>query len=147
MKHILIKQYDGPWRFSQLSYEKEKKPNISDMAYVLFRNYSSSVNAYEIVDLIVNNRDQIISCQCRFWKYEAWSKELFDLVKFFEGRFRKKPNLLLASEETFRLIDAGSKQKVKGLKGTDFKLKFCVDEKLQKHEYRLIYDEQAFITS
>ncbi len=144
MKQILNKKYDSPWRISYLDYRKELRPGVSDVAYVLIRNMVGSINSYEIVDLEVDEAEQTISCKCQFWVYKRWANEILELVDFLHDSYEKMPNILMANEETFKLIDAQSyTHKVEGLVGENFKLKFCIDQKLGKNEYRIIYDEQA----
>lgn len=145
MKLILARKYDGPWSISALDYKTDKSPRVTDTLYLLFRNAAASVNSYEIVDVEIDDKEQVISCQCRIWSYKDWAKEIFRIVKFFEDSYQKVPNILVANDETFRKIDAQSTHKVKGLIGTNYKLKFCLDSSLEVDEYKLIYDEQAVI--
>lgn len=133
MKHILIKQYDNPWRISELNYESELRSGVSEEEYLLIRNATASVNSFEIVDLEVDEEKQTISCQSRFWSYQHAPDTIREIMKFFKASFDKQPNVLKVSAEAF--------QKVKGIPGSDIKV--SIDQELKKFEYRLVYDEQT----
>lgn len=143
MKHILIKQYNGPWHLSDLDYKNELSRGFTDDAYLMFRNSHSSINSYEIVDISVDDQEQVIRCHCKIRSYKHWASGVFGIVTFFESHFKKVPNIMVANEKTYQRIDWQSRHKVKGLVGVNFKLKFCIDPTLLISEYKLIFDEQV----
>lgn len=88
----------------------------------------------------------------RLHDLEKWDSEIDATVKKFNKQFRKYPNILLASNKTYRIIDnlvereqghPSKKIEISGFDTKDYSLKFCVDDKIPNGALSLVYDAEA----